>query len=104
MVNLSCLTSAIEHQEREAAAPGRASETPSRFARITADVRLAVTVRDALRASGHRQVRRVRGFVRAGVVVLRGTVSRYYYKQLALAAVLPLEHVQALRDEIVVLR
>src|SRR5579872_1026129 len=78
-------------------------EAPFHFAERAADDRLAIAVRKLLESSGHLEVVRVAVLVHQGVIALRGTVSRYYLKQLAQEAALRLARREGLRNEIAVI-
>jgi hypothetical protein len=58
----------------------------------------------ALRSSGYRAVARLKCDVLEGTIVLSGTVSSYYYKQIAQAVVLRLASVDRVENLIVVRR
>jgi hypothetical protein len=58
----------------------------------------------ALRSSGYRSVARLECDVLEGTIVLSGTVSSYYYKQIAQAVVLRLASVNRVENLIVVRR
>ena len=69
----------------------------------TRDDEIAAGVREELIRSGRLELRTVRITVHRGRVRLHGRVSSYYLKQLAQAAALATEGVQAVENELVVI-
>jgi len=82
------LEACLSHDEG-CAAPGAAS----------IDLLLQEQIEQALRATGYQSLRLVEFVVAEGLVVLRGTLPSYYMKQLALAAVLAVQGVVAVRND-----
>lgn len=103
MVNDACYLDCLEPPQSEAAGQACEGEAKPPFDKRAVDKRLALAARKSLEASGYPQVACVTVLVHNAVVVLRGTVSRYYFRQLAQAAVLRLTEVERVCDEIVVI-
>ncbi len=68
------------------------------------DVELLRRVTHALRESGHPALQKVRAVARNGRIVLQGHLASYYQKQLAQSAVMWVDGVDSVQNEIVVSR
>ncbi|MBI1310621.1 BON domain-containing protein [bacterium] len=65
---------------------------------------LASRVQSALRETGYGGLHAVEVLVESGAVTLKGIVSCYYHKQVATSAVMPLDGVESLNNQLRVAR
>jgi osmotically-inducible protein OsmY len=83
---------------RQRLAPARERVVPRPSTSIDEDELICLAVERLLRSSDHCSVREVRSFVENGAVMLFGTVSSYYVKQVVQSVVMKLELVERVEN------
>lgn len=83
---------------RRRLAPAREPVVPSPSTSVDEDELIRLAVERLLRSSDYHSVREVRSFVENGVVMLFGTLSSYYMKQVAQTVVMTSELVERVEN------